>query len=153
MTVVETWNIASEHITRRWWQVKVYDTAEALRKAAHRYQPRHGRGYWGPETVGCCQQTTAWVENGKDASDPANFIWPPNFAGVIRLVQTELWTEVIYHELLHAACAAYRMNVAARIDLGNAYGPEGDLSREEDLAYIYGQLAADMDSALRKRAG
>lgn len=150
---MESWTVASEHIKRRWWQVKIYDTQPAMVEASYRYRPHLGWAFWGPETAACCQETAPVVLDGEDETDPANFIWPPNgFAGVIRLVQDMLWTEVVFHELVHAACGAYRMNVAPRIDLGHAYGPAGDLSREEDLAYIYGQLAADMDSALRKRA-
>lgn len=78
-------------------------------------------------------------------------LWPSTgLAGVIRLSAENLYPEVIYHELLHAACSTYRMNVDVELNLGTAYD---DMSREEDLAYIYGQLAADMDTALKQWCG
>lgn len=78
-------------------------------------------------------------------------LWPENgLAGVIRLSAENLYPEVIYHELLHAACATYRMNVEVELNLGTAYE---DMGREEDLAYIYGQLAADMHDALKSWCG
>lgn len=76
--------------------------------------------------------------------------WPRNgLAGTIRLSSQHLWTEVIYHELVHAACQAYRMNFERVLNLGPGWD---DLTKEEDFAYIYGQLAADMNTALANRA-
>lgn len=143
MTVTETWTIASEHLGRRWWRVQVHDSMATMRDAAYRLHPWHGRAIWNTAAA-CCQGVDERYSSKDDFTAPQ---WPPNrYAGLIRLVDDYLYPEVIWHEVLHAACSTYRMNVARSVELGDECG-----EREEDLAYIYGQLAADMDSALRNR--
>lgn len=148
--IVESWTIASKHIARRWWWVRVHDTPHSLQEASYRHKPYEGRDFWGAETVGCCQPVRGVLEVGDDPDAPIGpLLWPANgLAGVIRLCSDHLYAEVIYHELLHAACSTYRMNREIHLDLGTGYE---SMQNEEDLAYIYGQLAADMDAALRKR--
>lgn len=148
--ITESWRIASEHGGRRWWWVRVHDSQAALQESAHRYAPWNGRDFWNERTQACCQPAPPLISEDDDPTNPTGeLIWPAyGFAGVIRLHAECLYTEVIYHEVLHAACATYRMNIALSIDLGNGHG---GMEREEDLAYIYGQLAADMDTALHER--
>lgn len=150
--IVESWKIASEHLGRRWWWVKVHDTSKALARAAHRHQPHNGWEYWRAGNVlGCVQGEAGYEWVDADPSSPKNgqMRWPVGgYAGIIRLCSEHLYPEVIYHELLHAACCVYRMNVARSIDLGTGFE---SLEREEDLAYILGQLASDMSDALRAR--
>lgn len=143
--ILQSWRISSTHGIPRWWWVRVHDDAADLRRAAFRHAPHEGRAAWEDHRIrGCCQPVRPWTDGETDT-------WPGNgLAGVIRLSAEDLYTEVIYHELLHAACAVYRMNVAAVIELGDGLS---DMGREEDLAYIYGQLAADMDTALKAWCG
>ncbi len=138
--ILTSWRIASEHGGARWWWVRVHDSPENLRESAYR-RSQEDREFWKDAVLGCCQPVRPWTDGGE------LLIWPPNgLAGVIRLSAENLFTEVIYHELVHAACAVYRMNFARSVDLGT--GLE-DMAPEEDLAYIYGQLAADMDTELK----
>lgn len=145
--IVETWTIASEHLGRRWWRVQVHDSAGTLQLAALKFRPRDAP--W-DKAIGCCHPVRPWILQDDDPDNPAGPVeWPRGgYAGLIRLSAEHLYPEVIYHELLHAACSVYRMNVALSIELGNGHV---DIAREEDLAYIYGQLAADMADALVKR--
>jgi hypothetical protein len=56
------------------------------------------------------------------------------------------FTEIVAHELVHAAATIYRIAVAHTINLGAGRGKAHE--HEEDFAYIYGELAADMQSKL-----
>lgn len=122
--------IATDRVPpRRWWLVRIHPTVEHLRAAARRHRPQHDAGWW-DDCVGCCSA----------APDPL----PSNgYAGMIRYAETHLTSEIVTHELVHAAAATYRMNVATVIDLGPECGPG-----EEDLAYIYGELYADLERKL-----
>lgn len=147
--ILQSWQIASEHITRRWWWVRVHDSPASMCRAAHAYAPHHGWAYWKPAAIlGCCQPGRPLIEIDDDPDNPQRpLLWPSyGFAGVIRLTAENLFPEVVHHEVLHAACHTYRMNVELSLQLGNGYG---DMDREEDLAYIHGQLAADMDTKLQ----
>lgn len=69
--------------------------------------------------------------------DPA----PVNgFAGTLRLAAGYLKSEIVAHELVHAALVVYRLNLRPDVRLGTGCG-----RREEDLAYIYGELFADFE--------
>jgi hypothetical protein len=151
--ILQSWRIASEHLTPRWWWVRVHSSAEDLRRAAYRYQPWTGKRFWANDALGCCQHARPLVHEDADPDVPApdDLLWPSyGFAGVIRFAAEALYPEVVHHEVLHAACATYRMNVAMDLHLGTGFT---DMSREEDLAYIHGQLAADMDDALKSWCG
>lgn len=102
--------------------------------------------------MACCHPVRAVIKVGDNPDAPVEpMLWPSTgLAGVIRLSAENLYPEVIHHELLHASCATYRMNVALDLNLGSAYD---DMDREEDLAYIHGQLAAGMTDALAQWCG
>lgn len=149
--ILESWRIASEHITPRWWWVRVHDTPESLRRRATQHHPWLGRDYFSPTVLGCCQPEygAEWVDADPKSPKNGDIRWcPGGYAGIIRLASEHLFPEIIHHEVLHASVHVYRMNVEQRVDLGDG---QESLEREEDLAYIHGQLAADMDTALRKR--
>lgn len=147
MTVLEQWRLESTHGGRRWFRVKIYDTQEAMHAAAHRLKPWEGFEKFDGRLLGCVQTVPAsYAHDDAELTTPR---WPVNrLAGTIRLCSQHLWTEIIYHEVVHAACQVYRMNFARELNLGTGWE---DLNDEENFAYIYGQLAADMDTALRNR--
>lgn len=128
---------------RRWWWVRVYDTPDQLRAAAHRSVPGYGRAHWS-DTLGCCQPVPQRIRIHRDGTEqpvePAN-----GYAGTIRLAATHLTPEVLAHETLHAAAAVYRMNVHHAVSLGN-----GCRRNEERLAYIHGELFAALHAALEE---
>jgi len=119
---------------RRWCQVRVHDTVEDLRRAAHRLRPDTGAAWW-DECYGCFHPTWHWTD-----SETGRRVYSPNgYAGLIRLAEGHISFEVIAHELVHAAAQIYRMNVHSDIRLGGNCA-----SREESFAYIHGELMNDL---------
>jgi hypothetical protein len=124
---MRSFTISTDRISpRRWCWVRVHDTAEDMVRAAIRLNPRSSGGSDRAAWDGCygCFQPS-W-EDCKTA-----------YAGTLRLVDGWVTPEIVAHELVHAACQVYRMNVHADVRLGT-----GCRRREEDLAYIYGELHA-----------
>jgi hypothetical protein len=108
---------------RRWFWARIHADAQQLRLAAGRLRP--GEDF--SECYGCLHPVP----------DPA----PANgLAGTLRLAASYLQSEVIAHELVHAALVVYRLNIRPDVRLGTGCG-----QREEDLAYIYGELFADFE--------
>jgi hypothetical protein len=119
---------------RRWCLVRIHPNVEHLRTAAHRTDPAHDRDWW-DECCGCFQPV-GLRSAGNVISDPPN-----GYAGILRLAEGwRVTPEIVAHELVHAALQVYRMNVKADVRLGN-----GCREREEQLAYIYGELYADFE--------
>lgn len=113
---------------RRWWWVRVHADVHELRDAAHRMRPEHGRLWWNA-CCGCCQPVHG---------EPAN-----GYAGIIRYAADCFTAEVVGHELVHAAAHTYRLNVHTDLRLGT-----GCRAREEDFAYIFGELFNDLERQL-----
>jgi hypothetical protein len=126
---VLSFTISTERIgPRRWCWVRVHPNAEHLRAAAQRLNSKASSGDW-EDTVGCFQP--AWTD------------CKTSYAGTLRLAEGWVTPEIVAHELVHAALTVYRINVHPDVRLGN-----GCRAREEDLAYIYGELSADMRAKL-----
>lgn len=120
---------------RRWWQVRIHDSIEDLHAAAQRYNPKPASETW-DGVYGVHQPFGTWVNR-----ETGERRYPSNgFAGIIRLDAGHATAETIAHELLHAALWCYRMNHQRDVRLGTDCGP-----REEDLAYIYGELYASFE--------
>jgi hypothetical protein len=149
--ILESWRIASTHLGSRWWRVAVHDSQASMNKAGRRTHPWLPAEFWQGECWGLCQPVSSRIRVFADGTEDSDPVWPGNhYAGVIRLLSEKLYPEVVYHEVAHAACAVYRMNTNGPVDLGD--GEEEAMRSEEDFAYIFGQLAADMDSEIRRRA-
>jgi hypothetical protein len=128
---------------RRWWQVRIHDTADELRAAAERYNPKRHGDTW-DDVYGVHQPFGTYINRETGARR-----YPSNgFAGVIRFVEGRVTSEIVAHELVHAALWCYRMNHQRNVRLGVDCGP-----REEDLAYIYGELYASFETAWRALDG
>jgi hypothetical protein len=117
----------------RWIRVVVHPDVADMHRLARRRSP------WSPpedETRGMFQP--APVREWYDA-ELKEWVrrWPASYAGIMRLARGWVTSEIVAHELMHAACAIYRMSVCALIRLEDDCG-----RREESLAYIYGQLFA-----------
>jgi hypothetical protein len=134
---VKTFTIATDCVgPRRWCRVRIHPTVEELRVHAQRLNPRVAvdttGGGW-DECFGCFQPPPRFM-----VGDPG---WAPNgYAGTLRLADGHITSEIVAHELVHAAAQVYRMNVAGHINLGPSCR-----RREEDLAYIYGELYASFE--------
>ena len=117
---------------RRWCWVRIHPTITHFEAAATRTSPWHPKDYW----EGCrgCFQPAPYRERHVDGEWTGR--WPTNgYAGVLRLIEGHTTPEIMAHELVHAAAQIYRMNVKRGIRLGEDCG-----EREEQLAYIYGEL-------------
>lgn len=118
--------------TRRWWTVRIHPDVEHLRRAARRHHPSVDFS----ECAGVCQ-AAVWVDYG---TGELTRYGANGYAGIIRLAPPYVTGAIVAHELLHAAVATYRMNVDSDVRLGEGVG-----EREEQLAYIYGDLYADFE--------
>jgi hypothetical protein len=117
---------------QRWWRVMVYETADGMRRAAHRYDS--DTDFSGARGV---VHHARWVND-----DATGYRYSDNgYAGVIRLCVEYLNTRYIAHELVHAAAAVYRMNVDEDVYLGGEVGVE-----EEQLAHLYDELFTSFES-------
>jgi hypothetical protein len=126
---------------RRWCWVRIHDTLDHMHRAAHRRSPWEPMEWWD----GCmaCFQPTPWKLTEDDGKR-----WPASgYAGVLRLVDGEVTPEVVAHELVHAAATVYRMNVKPTVRLGDGHV---GFHREEEFAYIYGELYASFESQWRE---
>ena len=150
---MRSFTISTDRIgRRRWCHVRVHDDLSALRRAAHALRPhRDGVGHW-EACYGCFHPTCYRVNETTGAIRyPAN-----GYAGTLRIVERDHlvdedgcelpFTEIVAHELVHAAATIYRMNVARTINLGA--GRSRSFEHEEEFAYIYGELFADLASKL-----
>lgn len=118
---------------RLWWWVRIYDTVEELREAAHQHHPWYGRGHWA-DTAGVHQP--APFRERVSGSGKWEIVAPPNgFMGVIRLCGP-FTVEQVAHEATHAALYAYRTTKARDVRLGDECG-----DREELLCYLVGEIA------------
>lgn len=120
----------------RYIRIVIHPDVESFRKAAARYS---GGAF--TEATGCFHPAPErWGEVDGEWVEKSDRHW----AGVLRLVQGHsLNTEAVTHECVHAAATVYRMDVCMTINLGN-----GCRAREETLAYIVGDLTAQVVAAL-----
>ena len=129
---VRSFRISTDRVgPRRWCWVRVHPDADHLRAAANRHRPGYGRDWW-DDCCGCFQPAPYPAE-GKP--------WSP-FAGTLRLSAPDMNPEITAHELVHAAATVYRMNVTPHVRLGDGHI---GFHREEDFAYIYGELYASFE--------
>lgn len=131
--------ISTGHVApRRWCWVRIHDTVEDLRSAKARLNPAYADPEFDP-LVFACWQPTSYLRSADGSVE-----WPSNgYAGLIRLAQGHVAAEIVAHELVHAALAVYRMNVKTDARFGRDVG-----LREEQFAYIYGELYADLEANL-----
>lgn len=146
--IVARWTLSyapsKPRLPRQWFSVYVYDTVEALREAAVKYDTT-GTAAEFSEALGMCQESVVFY-----GDDDADFVGPVHysrggFAGVIRLAESHLVLEIVLHEVVHAACIAYRRLFDRSVSLGDGFET---IANEERFAYIYGHLAAHMVQAL-----
>lgn len=117
----------------RWIRVVVHPDVPDLHRLARRRSP------WSPPDPGCrgIFQPAVWRERYDPETKAWVRRWPASYVGILRLARGWVTSEIVAHELMHAACAIYRASVCHRIRLEDDCG-----RREESLAYIYGQLFA-----------
>lgn len=125
---------------KRYIRVYVYDTVDELRKAAGRFSfnpsssdPNRAIGMFSPPPTKEFYNGKQWIKT--------NY---PHWGGMMRLCKEYLCYEVVTHECFHAACSIYRMDIKTQINLSH-----GTFEREEQLAYIAGDLCAQLVTKLQ----
>jgi hypothetical protein len=132
---VRSFTIATDRIgPRRWCRVHIHDTVEQLRTAGYRTSPWHGRDWW-DGCMGCFQPSPVRIDAVTGVARESSY------AGILRLANGWVTAEIVAHELVHAALHVFRMNVHPNVHLG-----PGCRRREEQLAYIYGELYASFEA-------
>lgn len=137
---------------RRHVLVRIHPDLQSLRAAAHALSPQHdGLAHW--DNSWACFHPAQHSEH----SETLTISFPANgYAGTLRLTDRDAevgdegplpFEEIVAHELVHATAMIYRMNVAKVINLGGGR-PGAAHEHEEQFAYIYGELAADMRAKL-----
>jgi len=141
--MTDTFTIATDRVSpRRWCRVRIHPTVEDLQAAAHRLRPDTRRAHW-DGCFGCFHPSTYWQHD-----ETGEIRYGRNgFAGTLRLAEGHVTSEIVAHELVHAALQIYRMNVTTEVRLGRQCA-----SREESLAYIYGELYASFEEAYHRRS-
>ena len=136
---MRSFTISTDRIgPRRWIQVRIHDSVQDLRRAAHRLRPDTMSAWW-DECCGCFHPTYHWFNQETQQRRYST----NGYAGLLRLADGYVTSEIVAHELVHAAVQVYRMNVRADVRIGsNCAG------NEENLAYIYGELYADLEAKL-----
>lgn len=148
--IVTQFKIATDYTPpMRWFWVRIYDSQESLRRVANRWVTwTGGKGTEYDDCLGCVQEVVPRIpeevaSDDQDAVPPDLLAWPDSgFAGVIRLAADHLTTEIISHEVTHAAVTVFRMNIRQRPILEGMLDPERP--NEEALAYAVGQLTEEM---------
>ncbi len=140
------YNRINDSITR----VLVYDDIKELRKAADRYDKKHGGDKPNKDILGVshhfCSET---FEEGTD-----KLVGRKRVIGIIRLSKKHCTTEIVSHELLHTALWNFRLNN------GITHESDGSIENacfgstcgddEETLCHLYGQLFRDITRKLYK---
>lgn len=125
--------LAHGHAGQRYWlDVAVYDTVDAMRRAALRHDPDSA-------------DDALAIFQSKDRPAPTS-----RHLGVLRLNVEHLDAGIIVHEAVHAAVAyVTRLNRETHFAL-NAHSPAGSVmgEREETLAYAVQGMSAALLQAL-----
>lgn len=131
--------------TRVW----VYDSIEELRKDASTHNESRGLESDDGDILGVSHHYVREVIDKKGKVEKRK-----NDVGIIRLSKDHLTTEIVAHELLHAALWHYRMEYGTEREFEgsteNADFGTGCCDEEENLCHIYGQMFRDMTKKLYK---
>jgi len=122
---------------RRYFHMFVHNGLDEMRAAALAYN-----GDPVEDALAVCQPAPV-RERLADDGETWEQTEPAHFGGIIRFVDGHVTTEIVAHELTHAALVIYRMDINPDVRLGN-----GCRLREEHLAYITGDLIGAASTVL-----
>ena len=122
---------------RRYFHVFIHDDEDQMRAAAVAYN-----GWPVDDAEAVCQPAPS-RQRLADDGETWEQVEPDHFGGILRFVQGNVTTEIVAHELTHAALVVYRMDINPDVRLGN-----GCRLREEHLAYITGDLIGAASTVL-----
>lgn len=132
-----------------WYWVIVYPDLKELIKAANKHDKKCGTSPDNEGVAGLCHSFTR-----ESFDDKGAFVKRHENIGIIRLAKDRLTTEIVSHEVIHAAFWTYRLEFGTErewegsienADFGNGCGES-----EERLAYLYGQYFTVMTRKLYK---
>jgi len=121
---------------RRYFHIFIHDDLDDMRAAAKRYS-----GCSVDDALAVCQPAPLRIRYDNDG-EPVD-VSDQHWGGIVRLVAGHITTEIVAHELTHAALVVYRMDINPDVRLGN-----GCRLREEHLAYITGDLIGAASTVL-----
>ena len=129
--------------------VYVYDDLKQMRKDSDQYDEKIGHETDNGNILGISHHYIREKVEKDGSSERRRDI------GIIRLSKKHLATEIVAHELLHAALWNYRVNYGTEregegslenADFGNSCNDD-----EETLCHIYGQMFRDLTRKLYKK--
>lgn len=124
-----------------WLWVYVHPTLKKFIQAYKKYEKREfGQDNPTIEDVKGCCHCYRRIRINEDKTEEAS-----NEVGIIRLAFTNCTPLVIAHELVHGAMQIYREEFQHSATFGSNCGP-----KEENLAYIYGELFRDINIKLHR---
>lgn len=132
---------------RRTVRILIHDTVQELRAAAERFSQVGG---W-DRVDGCCHSVgiEEWVRVSRTGVETRRWgAENPDPMALVRLHRAGVTTEIVVHELFHAAAVIYRRDVCRDIRLGDG---SASLRREEQLAHILGELTWRTTNILTRR--
>lgn len=147
---MKTFKIKSKQ-SKCYFKVIVYENIKQLRKDTKKYDALRKvkiKDNEDEEILGLCHSFERYK-----ADKDGKFKRLPNI-GIIRLAKTYLTTEIVAHEVVHAAMHNYRIDYGNE-DIyngtnGNANFGNNCCDEEENFAYIYGELFRDITNKLYK---
>lgn len=122
-----------------WFWVYIYKTQKELQEAANQFSRQGGQEEEPQAMLGIVHNYKRyWIEEGKPDTLHENI-------GIIRLTEEDMATEVVAHEIIHAAFGNYRAEHKTKANFGTETS-----DKEEDFAYLYGKLFRAMTRKLYK---
>lgn len=131
----------------RYIRLIIHPDRDDLRAAGLAYNKRRGTHQYLGDAVGLFQPT--YFRRRYDRTTKAWVDTTTAFAGIMRLANGHLTSEVIAHESTHAALHVTRLHDWAKPGFdGNADFGDCCDSREEAFAYLLGGIAAEVNNAV-----
>lgn len=128
-----------ENRSKKYFEVVVHDSLQEMRKAASKYDIDAGKDGDHTETYGVFHPFEKFYvdSTGKEIYH--------NQIGIVRFSKKHLSSEIVSHEIGHAAMWQYRLEH----DKQAIFGEQID-DREENLIHIYGRLFRKITNQLYK---
>lgn len=126
--------------TEYFFKVKIHGSIKELRKSANRYSDYIGEKGASYGDALAVTHTFQRVKISPDGKEEQSLL-----VGLVRFSSKNISTQIVCHEVIHAALHQYRLTKNMVADFG-----EGCNEEEEDFAHIYDSLFRDMVKKLYK---
>lgn len=124
-----------KRLSNFWFWVYIHDSIKEMRDIETQYRKEEKLDFEDySDCYGLChpyERSAGLITEGKKKGQHRLH---PNI-GYVRLSKDYLSTEIVCHEILHAALWMYRCNFSRNANFGNECS-----QKEEDICHLYGQL-------------